>query len=247
MIDGQPVIHSDARTMLQGLCQSPTPRGMLAGSTAAVIQLAPHLRKPTPDVTEAGVPTGRPRRASPKARGRAATALAVPVAIEDPIVADATPQEALSPVVVPAVPTPPAPRSRIARLFSAWGDWLMWRLMPPAPPVRASDQAPVVAAAPVLGLVGDNTVALSQNRPAGGNGPDRPRSEDPASAPELPIAQIVAQTVAHMMDDKAMRAHLQEMIREELEGEMGARFSGNLRAVVRREIASSLDERLTHL
>ena len=44
-----------------------------------------------------------------------------------------------------------------------------------------------------------------------------------------------------------MRAHLQEMIREELEGEMGARFSGNLRAVVRREIATALDERLSHL
>ena len=36
---------------------------------------------------------------------------------------------------------------------------------------------------------------------------------------------------------------LREMIQEELQGEMGQRFSRNLRAVIRREIAAAIDER----
>ncbi len=248
MIDGQPVIHSDARMMLQRLCQDQTPRGMLAGSTASVIQLAPHLRRQIADVPEDSVPAARPRRSTGKARGRTAAALALPDTIDESPIADALPQEALAPVVVaPAVPAPAVPRSRIARLLSAWGDWLLWRLLPPAMPVQASEQAPVTAPVLVRGSAASDIAGLPQGHASAGDGPDRPRGQDAAPAPQLPVAQIVAQTVAHIMDDKTMRAHLQEMIREELEGEMGARFSGNLRAVVRREIASALDERLTHL
>ena len=246
MIDGQPVIHSDARTMLQRLCQDPTPRGMLAGSTASVIQLAPHLRRTVVELPDDDVPPARARRAATKGRGRTATALAMPVAVEDSPIADALPQDAPAPVLsAPVLQAPPAPRSRIARLLSAWGDWLLWRLLPPAMPVQASASEPVAAAIPVRGSAASDIAGLSQGQTPAGDGPDRPQADAPA--PHLPVAQIVAQTVAQMMDDKTMRAHLQEMIREELEGEMGARFSGNLRAVVRREIASALDDRLTHL
>lgn len=38
-----------------------------------------------------------------------------------------------------------------------------------------------------------------------------------------------------------LRIALREMIREELQGELGARLSGNLRSVIRREIANALD------
>lgn len=252
MIDGQPVIHSDARTMLHRLSQDRTPRGMLAGSTASVIQLTPHLRRMVADLPDDGVPPSRPRRATGKARGRTAAALALPDAIVEAPIADALTEEVVVPAVAPAViPAAAAPRSRIARLLSAWGDWLLWRLLPPAMPAQASAQASAqdaaVGPAQVRGSATANVVPAPQAHAPAGDGPDRPQADDGAALPHLPVAQIVAQTVAQMMDDKTMRAHLQEMIREELEGEMGARFSGNLRAVVRREIATALDERLTHL
>lgn len=252
MIDGQPVIHSDAPTMLHRLSQDRTPRGMLAGSTASVIQLTPHLRRVVADLPDDGVPPSRPRRATGKARGRTAAALALPDAIVEAPIADALTEEVVVPAVAPAViPAAAAPRSRIARLLSAWGDWLLWRLLPPAMPAQASAQASAqdaaVGPAQVRGSAAADVVPAPQAHAPAGDGPDRPQAGDAAALPHLPVAQIVAQTVAQMMDDKTMRAHLQEMIREELEGEMGARFSGNLRAVVRREIATALDERLTHL
>jgi hypothetical protein len=248
MIDGQPMIHSDARPMLHRLSQDPTPRGMLAGSTASVIQLAPHLRRAVADLPDDGVPPSRPRRATGKARGRTAAALALPDAVVEASIADALTEEVVVPAVAPAVlPAAAAPRSRIARLLSAWGDWLLWRLLPPAMPAQASAQDAAIGPAQVRGSATADVVPAPQAHASAGDGPDRPRAHDAAALPHLPVAQIVAQTVAQMMDDKTMRAHLQEMIREELEGEMGARFSGNLRAVVRREIATALDERLTHL
>lgn len=248
MIDGQPVNHSDARTMLHRLSQDPTPRGMLAGSTASVIQLTPHLRRVVADLPDDGVPPSRPRRATGKARGRTAAALALPDAIVEAPIADALTEEVVVTAVAPAViPAAAAPRSRIARLLSAWGDWLLWRLLPPAMPAQASAQDAAIGPAQVRGSATADVVPAPQAHAPAGDGPDRPQADDAAALPHLPVAQIVAQTVAQMMDDKTMRAHLQEMIREELEGEMGARFSGNLRAVVRREIATALDERLTHL
>lgn len=111
MIDGQPVIHSDARTMLHRLSQDPTPRGMLAGSTASVIQLAPHLRRAVADLPDDGVPPSRPRRATGKARGRAAVALALPDAIVEAPIADALTEEVVVPAVAPAViPAAATPR-----------------------------------------------------------------------------------------------------------------------------------------
>ena len=44
-----------------------------------------------------------------------------------------------------------------------------------------------------------------------------------------------------------LRILLREMVREELQGEMGERFSGNLRAVIRREVADSLDRHLEYV
>lgn len=136
------------------------------------------------------------------------------------------PQPQTEPAVAPdPVPQPMAMRapSRLRRLFSAWGDWLMWRLMPPPRPAAvpvAAPSVPVVAPVPAA------------------------RADVPAP---LALDQIVAQAISRVVGDGSLRDHLQEMIREELEGEMGARFSGNLRAVIRREIATGLDDRLTHL
>ncbi|MBC9247288.1 hypothetical protein H4P12_11330 [Paracoccus sp. 11-3] len=45
-------------------------------------------------------------------------------------------------------------------------------------------------------------------------------------------------------DDPALRDLLREIIQEELQGEMGQRFSSNLRAVIRREVATVIDQHL---
>ena len=44
-----------------------------------------------------------------------------------------------------------------------------------------------------------------------------------------------------------LRSLLREIVREELQGEMGERFSSNLRAVIRREVADSLDRHLEYV
>lgn len=75
---------------------------------------------------------------------------------------------------------------------------------------------------------------------------ETPQDPAPASAPTL-SDEAVALALARALEDNSLRARLQDMIRDELAGEMGARFSGNLQAVIRREVASGLDDRLTHL
>ena len=48
-------------------------------------------------------------------------------------------------------------------------------------------------------------------------------------------------------EEQSIRDLLREMIQEELLGEMGQRFSSNLRAVIRREIASAIDDQLERI
>ncbi len=48
-------------------------------------------------------------------------------------------------------------------------------------------------------------------------------------------------------DDEGIRDLLRELIREELNGELGERFSRNLRVLVRREIAAAIDAELSRL
>lgn len=49
------------------------------------------------------------------------------------------------------------------------------------------------------------------------------------------------------VDVQAIRGLLREMIQEELHGELGARFSRNLRAVIRREVAAAIDDHMDRL
>lgn len=238
MIDSQPVEQGDAHAMLQRLCRNPAPRGLLAGSTASVIELVPQTRR-------ASAPAARALRAVPDA-----IAAPLPDAVADPVAPQiapvvANPEPVLAQVVAPvAMPAPVRAPSRIARLLSAWGDWLMWRLLPPALPNQASAARPGSRPQPLRQAA---AASVAQDAPADsaivGRGPVAPTPPQPP----VPMDEIVGQAVTRIMEDGSLRAHLKEMIREELEGEMGARFSGNLRAVVRREIATALDERLTHL
>lgn len=48
-------------------------------------------------------------------------------------------------------------------------------------------------------------------------------------------------------EEQSIRDLLREMIQEELHGELGERFSRNLRAVIRREVASAIDDQLDRL
>lgn len=233
MIDSQPVEQNDAHTLLQRLCSNPAPHGQLARSTASVIELMPQARRgaasaaralrPVPDAVAAPLPD--------VVAGSVAPAIAQPEAAPAPVVAPVAPARVRAP-------------SRIARLLSAWGDWLMWRLLPPAlpnaaAPARASAPSQPVPKAVPAAIPADITAHAVPE----GAAPVTPI----APQPSIPVDQLVDQAVTRMLEDGSLRSHLQEMIREELEGEMGARFSGNLRAVVRREIATALDERLTHL
>jgi hypothetical protein len=49
--------------------------------------------------------------------------------------------------------------------------------------------------------------------------------------------------LAPLFDEAALRAYIDSIVREELQGELGERIARNLRKLVRREIAQMLDER----
>lgn len=68
---------------------------------------------------------------------------------------------------------------------------------------------------------------------------------DPQIVPEA--ADMLADAVDDQpLDDEeaSIRDLLREMIQEELHGAMGERFSGNIRAVIRREVAAAIDQHL---
>lgn len=52
---------------------------------------------------------------------------------------------------------------------------------------------------------------------------------------------------ASAQEDEQIREILREMIREEMHGDLGQRFSQNLRAVIRREVAAAIDDQLDRL
>lgn len=79
------------------------------------------------------------------------------------------------------------------------------------------------------------------------------RAEDAAvalmqTAPQVELAPAAAHdTVTGLSpeeEEQSIRDLLREMIQEELHGELGERFSRNLRAVIRREVAAAIDEQL---
>lgn len=78
-------------------------------------------------------------------------------------------------------------------------------------------------------------VSEPSSEPAPGPVPEPPAApiilQPPADSPD-PAAVVVA-----VLQDPALAAQLRDQVRAELEGEMGQRFSANLRALVRREIA----------
>ena len=65
-------------------------------------------------------------------------------------------------------------------------------------------------------------------------------AEHPAAKPDMSAADP-------MNEEETIREWLREMIREELLGELGQRFSRNLRSLIRREVAVTIDDQLDRL
>ncbi|MBM3604729.1 MAG: hypothetical protein FJX25_08230 [Alphaproteobacteria bacterium] len=155
--------------------------------------------------------------------------------------------------VLPEPAEPPA----LHRILAGWRDWLLWTLAPPRLPLRQR-RSPKDGAGDAAGqsaIQGGPAEPGPRSEAAGGGASVQPEQSDgpgvsaPASsaAPfDLPL-RVAIEVEALLHDDPHLRNGLREMVQEELQGEMGQRFSANLRAVIRREITQALDDRLTHL
>jgi hypothetical protein len=85
---------------------------------------------------------------------------------------------------------------------------------------------------------GETVLMLTQDmrRDAGGlaEGLDDDPDDDDTDA---------AQAAAPILDEESLRSLINQIVREELQGELGDRIGRNLRKMIRREIVQILDER----
>lgn len=165
------------------------------------------------------------------------------------------------------VEEPEAPKA------SGWRAWLRPEAREPAPQVEP-EAAPVAApislvqSVPDIGDDDDFADAFDWKARM------RPELDEPAPALaakaaeqrlsvwSLPPEPVVVDTVAQLAaeaeafdaemhaqvavedEDQSIRDLLREMVQEELNGELGERFSANLRAVIRREVAAAIEMQL---
>lgn len=66
----------------------------------------------------------------------------------------------------------------------------------------------------------------------------------PAQPKDAVAVEAVTPESLALASDEEIREVLREMIREEMHGDLGQRFSRNLRAVIRREVAAAIDEQM---
>lgn len=78
--------------------------------------------------------------------------------------------------------------------------------------------------------------------------PDPPIAKPaaPAQPAALPSQVAVAEDeeIVPLVDEQELRALVAEIVREELQGEMGERITRNIRNLIRKEVARALDEGL---
>ncbi len=96
-------------------------------------------------------------------------------------------------------------------------------------PAEVEAEAEGEAAQPADGSHTHLATSPNEVETARATGPDSIPGSDPSALPA---------------DDDQLRDLIREMIQEELHGELGQRFSRNLRAVIRREVAAAIDEHL---
>lgn len=128
--------------------------------------------------------------------------------------------------------------------------------MRPDPEKRASSSQPEIAQAsqPVASLNPQRSGRATE--PAGpladAAGHDdacsgSPLSAKPATGGAGGAGVVTITGLSPEDEEQSIRELLREMIQAELHGELGQRFSGNLRAVIRREVAAAIDDQLDRL
>lgn len=75
--------------------------------------------------------------------------------------------------------------------------------------------------------------------------PARPAADQQAAATASPHETVTG--LPPEEEEQSIRDLLREMIQEELHGELGERFSRNLRAVIRREVAAAIEDQIDRL
>lgn len=157
---------------------------------------------------------------------------------------------------------------------SGWRAWLRQDIREPAPQVEVQPIPAPVMPQPAIEDGADDAdafaeafdwkarmrpepaetapVALPEVRPAEQRLSGWALSPEPA--PFDPVAHLAAEAEAFDADlrtrgapdseDETIREMLRAMVQEELNGELGQRFSANLRAVIRREVAAAIDAQL---
>ncbi|WP_265500628.1 hypothetical protein [Paracoccus beibuensis] len=146
-------------------------------------------------------------------------------------------------------------RLTLASVLAGWGQWILWRLQAPRIPSpaereAASRRAPAAAAEPAPLSA---AVPAPSPAPAPAADPAPSQADCTDAQPAADVRKVTPQpcpdeaaerAVRRLLDQGSLRQHLNQMIQEELQGEMGARFSSNIRAVIRREVATAMDDRL---
>lgn len=77
--------------------------------------------------------------------------------------------------------------------------------------------------------------------------PDTQEQAAPIAQPAAPSTVPTISGLSPEEEEKSIREILREMVQEELHGELGERFSRNLRAVIRREVAAAIEDQLDRL
>lgn len=98
-------------------------------------------------------------------------------------------------------------------------------------------------------IAADPSAAEETLAPMDDAGPDAGIADGEKAAPaaDMPATASAAPADILSEEEQSIRELLREMIQEELLGELGQRFSRNLRAVIRREVAVAIDDHLDRL
>ncbi|WCR09950.1 hypothetical protein JHW45_12835 [Paracoccus stylophorae] len=156
-----------------------------------------------------------------------------------------------APVPETVAATPPARTSVDDNDFAEAFDWKA--RMRPDLPAPVQDLAPAAAAHPAEDDTQDDSAVADIPAPDFAEVLDAVTRADAAGEPQQPQppADAVATQddagLAAQLSEQRIRDLLRDMIQEELHGELGERFSRNLRAVIRREVAAAIDDQLDRL
>lgn len=176
-----------------------------------------------------------------------------PEAAAAPALSDADDFDALMAAADDGAQSDPAPG--LSTAFAPDGDSGPLRLGQPLPAVDRPMQGPLLPETPPAATAARVDFDEDFDWKAHMR-PDLPPDPEPVPLPLRSDIQPPAdhrdakpdmQGVDAMNEEETIREWLREMIREELLGELGQRFSRNLRSLIRREVAVTIDDQLDRL